>query len=109
MIQDIRLMGGSTPNQGYVELNIGGKWSKIHAENWTTREARVTCKMLGMTGKASPWPPPIIGELPVSVYLENCHGDETSLAHCKYLGALVQNSSTFYIRGVVCGLPSGKY
>lgn len=108
-LQGIRLTGGWTPNQGYVEVKIDGKWAKISATHWTTKESRIACKMLGMTGKASPWAPSVIAELPTMMHLENCHGNETSLVECKHPVSKQQNSSTFYIRGVSCGHPTGKY
>jgi hypothetical protein len=109
MLKDIRLSNGSTLNQGYLEVLIDGRWGKVCTNDWTIKESTVACNMLNMRGKASPWSPPMISELPTILYLESCNGSETSFKDCKNVYVRQENCSTFFIRGVSCGYPSGKY
>lgn len=109
LLQGIRLTGGSTPNQGYLEVETDGGWGKICATYWTKKESRIACNMLGMDGNASPWSPPVTKEMPIILFLKSCHGNETSLAGCKDVHVGKQSCHSFIVRGVSCGSPKGKY
>lgn len=46
----VRLRGGVTPQEGYVEvMGPGSKWGSVcdKPANWTVEEASVVCRMLG--------------------------------------------------------------
>lgn len=47
---DIRLVGGSSPMNGRVEVNFGEGWGTVCDDNWTDNDARVVCRMLGYQG-----------------------------------------------------------
>ena len=50
------LVGGGTPNQGRVELCIGGDWGTICGDyNWDNVAARVVCNQLGYTNTTGRW------------------------------------------------------
>ena len=44
---DIRLSGGSTDNEGTVEVYYNDKWVAICDRGWTDVEAMVVCTSLG--------------------------------------------------------------
>ena len=44
---DIRLRGGSTPNEGRVEICQFNIWGTICNDLWALADAVVTCKQLG--------------------------------------------------------------
>ena len=46
---DIRLQGGSTPNQGIVEICFYNIWGRVCTDLWDTNDAQVACRQLGFT------------------------------------------------------------
>lgn len=47
---DIRLVGGSSHNQGRLEIKLGNTWGTICDDDWGLDDARVVCRMLGYSG-----------------------------------------------------------
>ena len=43
----LRLLDGSTPLIGRVEVCVGGSWGTICDEYWDNNDARVACRQLG--------------------------------------------------------------
>ena len=46
----VRLEGGSTPNEGRVEIYYNGQWGTVCDDSWTQTEADIVCRELGFTG-----------------------------------------------------------
>ncbi|KAG2465375.1 LOX3B oxidase, partial [Polypterus senegalus] len=44
----IRIIGGRTTYEGKVEIKRGTKWGTICSDGWTTKEAMVVCRQLGL-------------------------------------------------------------
>lgn len=44
----IRLAGGRTQFEGRVEVKRGSKWGTVCSDGWTTKEAMVACRQLGL-------------------------------------------------------------
>ena len=44
---DIRLVGGSTPNEGSVQVCLNGAWGSVCHHSFHVNEARVACAQLG--------------------------------------------------------------
>jgi hypothetical protein len=47
---DIRLVGGSNPLEGRVEVCFFNQWGTVCDSMWGTEEAEVACQQLGFAG-----------------------------------------------------------
>jgi len=46
---DVRLVGGSTPMEGRVEVCMNEVWGSVCDSLWSSNEGRVTCRQLGFS------------------------------------------------------------
>ena len=81
---EYRLMNGSTPNEGRLELRRdGGVWGTVKGCLWTGREAQIACLALGFRGHLSPHRCSEkfgSGSGPIHIDLYQCY--ESTLAEC---------------------------
>ena len=47
---NIRLVGGTRPDRGRVEICLFNMWGTVCDDAWSTFDARVTCRQLGYSG-----------------------------------------------------------
>ncbi|XP_041483702.1 scavenger receptor cysteine-rich domain superfamily protein-like isoform X1 [Lytechinus variegatus] len=84
--KDIRLIGGSVPSEGAVEVLVDGDWGLICGYDWGTEEGRVTCRQLGYCGLISTrrgWEPKIEERTTMHWHSMNCTGKEDRLRDCQ--------------------------
>ena len=46
---DVRLLGGSVPNEGRVEICFNETWGTVCDDFWSTNDAKVVCRQLGFS------------------------------------------------------------
>ena len=99
----IRLVGGSVPSEGRVELFYEGEWGGVNDDIYTTAAAaaRVACQQVGYpysngTGYFGQ------GSGPVWVSIRSCTGDEEKIEQCSHDGWRDQFRSPYPDFGVRC-------
>ncbi|XP_078534952.1 lysyl oxidase homolog 3 isoform X3 [Lissotriton helveticus] len=104
----IRIVGGRTTNEGRVEVKRGNKWGTICSEGWTTKEAMVACRQLGLgyslhaVTETWYWDASNVTDMIVSGV--RCTGTEMTLSHCQTHGANVncKKTGSRFAAGVIC-------
>ena len=87
---NIRLEGGSSYNEGRVEVYYNGEWGTVCDDGWDHTDAGVVCRQLGFRsgraiGSAG------FGQGSGSIWLDSvtCTGSESTLASCGHIGVNV--------------------
>ena len=93
-----RLVGGSQPNEGRVELYYNNAWGSVCSNSWDITEANVVCKMLGYSFAIRAWAAGQFGEGngTTSVYRPQCIGTESNITECSHSGWGTSCSSSRY-------------
>ncbi|KAK7455952.1 hypothetical protein BaRGS_00039400 [Batillaria attramentaria] len=101
----VRLVGGSGPWEGRVEVKAFGQWGSISSSGWGTEDAKVVCRELGYDGAAVALSEGNYGAGTGPVWLSDvqCAGTEQHVLQCytkSPLGARNYNHSSD--AGVLC-------
>ncbi|XP_071609116.1 lysyl oxidase homolog 3 isoform X9 [Heliangelus exortis] len=104
----IRLVGGRTASEGRVEVKRGSKWGTVCSDGWTTKEAMVACRQLGLGYSQHAvmetwyWDASNVTEMVLSGV--KCAGHEMSLSHCQHHGTNLncRKMDTRFAAGVIC-------
>ena len=103
----MRLVGGTTPNNGRVEVYRNGYWGTICSKGWDIPDASVVCRMLGYLGA---WTADCCTEYrggtgPVWLSELSCTGREKSLSECGHSDWGVNNCDHSKDAEVICHSP----
>ena len=105
----VRLVGGSSYNEGVVEVYYHGRWGAVCYYGWDEHDANIVCRQLGFKSAElvnfGTRPEPYI-------LLENliCSGNDTILASCAHYGVGIRLECNQYSHYTVAGVKChGKY
>ncbi|XP_041470189.1 deleted in malignant brain tumors 1 protein-like isoform X2 [Lytechinus variegatus] len=101
----VRLVDGSAPNEGRVEVYANGGWGTVCDDFWDDTDATVVCQSLGF-GSGTANTNAYFGEGSGDILLDDvfCTGSETSLLDCSNAGIGVNNCQHHEDAGVTCSL-----
>ena len=108
----IRLVGGSSYNEGRVEVNYNGEWGTVCDDGWDDTDAGVVCRQLGFGSSGTAIGSAGFGQGSGPIFLDNvsCRGSEIVIASCGHLGINITRScSHAEDAGVRCNGPLGDY
>ena len=84
----LRLVGGSSYNEGRVEIYYDFKWGTVCDDGWDDTDAGVVCRQLGFGSSGTAIGSAGFGQGSGSIWLSSveCAGTESKLASCGHLG-----------------------
>ena len=90
----IRLVGGSSYNEGRVEVKYSGEWGTVCDDGWDDTDAGVVCRQLGFGSSGTAIGSAGFGQGSGITFLDSilCTGSESILASCGHLGINVTRS-----------------
>ena len=102
---DLRLVGGTSVEEGRVEVYLNGEWGTVCDNNWDINDATVVCQQLGHLRAVSALGGAHFGEGSDPIWYDNvdCVGDETNITQCSHSGIGVHSCTHSQDAGVVCG------
>uniref|UniRef100_A0A8C6SN85 Lysyl oxidase homolog n=1 Tax=Neogobius melanostomus TaxID=47308 RepID=A0A8C6SN85_9GOBI len=103
----IRIVGGRSGYEGRVEVQVGSKWGTVCSAGWTTKEAMVVCRQLGLgysmhaVTETWYWDSSNVTEMVLSGV--KCTGSEMSLSQCQHHKIVsCQRAAAKFAAGVIC-------
>ncbi|XP_050394984.1 neurotrypsin, partial [Patella vulgata] len=104
----VRLVDGSGPHEGRVEVFVEGQWGTVCDDGWTTAATRVVCKELGYTTTDAVYKRGAYfgqGTGPILFDDVYCRGSEAHLRDCKHSCWDQKNCNHAKDVSVICKLP----
>ncbi|XP_071829431.1 scavenger receptor cysteine-rich domain-containing protein DMBT1-like isoform X50 [Apostichopus japonicus] len=101
-IEDIRLVSGSTPQVGRVEVLYNGVWGTVCDDRWGIVDALVACRQLGYDTASGYLTNVIPGSGPIWMDEVDCLGNENSLSECAHAGFGNHDCSHSEDVGIAC-------
>ena len=101
---DLRLVGGTSVEEGRVEVYLNGEWGTVCDNNWDIAAATVVCQQLGHLRAVSALGGAYFGEGSGPIWYDNvdCVGNETNITQCSHSGIGVHSCTHSQDAGVVC-------
>ena len=101
----VRLVGGSSYNEGRVEVYYNGEWGTVCDDGWDDTDAGVICRQLGFGSSGTAVGSAYFGPGSESIWLNNvtCTGHESTLVSCGHVGFGITSICNHYEdAGVKC-------
>ena len=100
----LRLIGGSRPGEGRVEIYYRGSWGTVCDDNWDIKDARVVCGQLGYPSAVGAPQSARFGQGSGKIWLDEvqCQGNETSIENCRHRPWGVHDCSHSEDASVIC-------
>ena len=102
---DLRLVDGTSPERGRVEIHHDGEWGSICNSGFGRSEVKVVCRQLGYARAVDPMGRDDVVDGTGRIWLSGleCTGTESFLADCVHLGWGNHHCGHHSDAGVVCG------
>ena len=100
----IRLVGGSGPHEGRVEVYHNGTWGTVCDDYWDLQDATVVCRQLGYDTAEGALGRAAFGRGSGRIWYANvnCNGREANLTQCAHNGLGMNNCYHSEDAGVIC-------
>ncbi|XP_019849591.1 PREDICTED: deleted in malignant brain tumors 1 protein-like [Amphimedon queenslandica] len=103
----VRLVGGSGPHEGRLEVCINEAWGTVCSNGWDNTETNIVCNQLGYLPFGGRYKSFGHGTgLPILMSSLQCVGTESSLLECHQQACDITNCTHAYDVGVICQKPA---
>ena len=105
----VKLVGGSSYNEGRVEVFYNGQWGTVCDDGWDDTDAGVVCRQLGF-GSGTAIGSANFSQASGPIWLADvsCTGNESTLASCGHRGVTITSCYRYEDAGVRCSGGDGK-
>ena len=100
----IRLVGGSGPHEGRVEVYHNGTWGTVCGDGWDLQDATVVCHQLGYFNATAALGSASFGAGSGPIFFNNlsCLGNESHITMCPNRSSADLNCTHSEDAGVIC-------